>query len=66
MLARREDRTLILTMNRPKVRNALPTEMLVAMADQLAKAEADDGIGSILLTGAEGDVLRRGRRRSHG
>jgi 2-(1,2-epoxy-1,2-dihydrophenyl)acetyl-CoA isomerase len=42
LLARREDRTLILTMNRPKKRNALSTDMLVAMADQLAKAEADD------------------------
>ncbi len=54
LLAHREDRILILTMNRPKVRNALSTEMLVAMADQLASAEADDTIGCVVLTGADG------------
>lgn len=54
LLAHLQDRTLILTMNRPDVRNALSQDMLDAMAEQLAKAEIDDGIGCIVLTGAAG------------
>lgn len=54
LLARREGRTLMLIMNRPEVRNALSDDMLMAMADQLAIAEADDAIGCVLLTGAQG------------
>ena len=45
---------LVLTMNRPERRNALSREMLEAMADQLARAEADPAIRAVVLTGAGG------------
>ena len=54
LLARREGRVLVLTMNRPAARNALSIPMLDALEDQLARAEADRDVGCIVLTGTEG------------
>jgi len=44
----------ILTMNRPKRRNALSAEMLRAMGEALAVCETDPEVGAIVLTGAGG------------
>ena len=54
LLARVEDRVAILTMNRPKRRNALSGAMIEAMASALAEVEADPDVGCVVLTGAEG------------
>lgn len=54
LLAERDGGILILTMNRPERRNALSTDMLGAMADQLADAELDPEVRVVVLTGAGG------------
>jgi len=42
----------VLTMNRPEKRNALNTALTQALLDALRKADADDAIGCVVLTGA--------------
>lgn len=54
LLAEIEKGILTLTMNRPQARNALSRAMLDAMADELAKAEQDDTVRCVVLTGAGG------------
>jgi 2-(1,2-epoxy-1,2-dihydrophenyl)acetyl-CoA isomerase len=54
LLAEIENGVLTLTMNRPQARNALSRAMLDAMADELAKAEQDDTVRCVVLTGAGG------------
>jgi 2-(1,2-epoxy-1,2-dihydrophenyl)acetyl-CoA isomerase len=54
LLARIEDRVAILTMNRPKRRNALSGAMIGAMGSVLAEVEADPDVGCVVVTGAEG------------
>jgi enoyl-CoA hydratase/carnithine racemase len=44
----------ILRMHRPRARNAMDTAMLMALADALADADADDACRGVLLTGADG------------
>lgn len=51
---RREGATLVLTLNRPEAKNALSLPMLVGLHDGWLEADADDGIRSIVLTGAGG------------
>ncbi|MFI9308747.1 crotonase/enoyl-CoA hydratase family protein [Streptomyces triculaminicus] len=46
--------TLVLTLNRPEARNALSLPMLAALHDGWLLADADDGIRSVVLTGAGG------------
>ncbi|GHG52294.1 crotonase/enoyl-CoA hydratase family protein [Streptomyces griseocarneus] len=46
--------TLVLTLNRPHARNALSLPMLAALHDGWLLADADDGIRSVVLTGAGG------------
>jgi enoyl-CoA hydratase len=41
-----------ITLNRPRVRNALNAELLIALSHALREAEADAGIRAIILTGA--------------
>lgn len=45
---------MVLTMNRPERRNALSREMVEALIACLDRAEADDAVRAILLTGAGG------------
>ncbi|QDC37755.1 enoyl-CoA hydratase-related protein [Sphingobium fuliginis] len=52
LLAGFSDGVFILTMNRPEARNALTFEMLDAMSEQLARAEADKNVRCVILTGA--------------
>ncbi len=54
LLASVEDRVAVLTMNRPKRRNALSAEMLAGLALALHDAETASDVRSIVLTGAEG------------
>ena len=49
-----EGRVATFTMNRPERRNALTGTMLEAMLDGFARVAADDDIGVVVLTGAEG------------
>ncbi len=42
----------ILTMNRPEKRNALNSELTQALLDAIRKADAEDTVGCIVLTGA--------------
>ncbi|MFG3492126.1 crotonase/enoyl-CoA hydratase family protein [Streptomyces sp. NPDC047972] len=51
---RREGATLVLTLNRPEAKNALSLPMLVGLHDGWLEADADDGIRSVVLTGAGG------------
>lgn len=46
------DRVLIMTIDRPQVRNALDPATLVAIAEALDSATSDDGVGAAVLTGA--------------
>ncbi|MEU3903448.1 crotonase/enoyl-CoA hydratase family protein [Streptomyces goshikiensis] len=51
----RRGATLVLTMNRPEAKNALSLSLLVGLYDGWLEADADDGIRSVVLTGAGGD-----------
>jgi len=42
----------ILTLNRPEKRNALNTDLTRSLLDGLTKADADDAVGCVVLTGA--------------
>ncbi|HUH41329.1 MAG TPA: enoyl-CoA hydratase-related protein, partial [Castellaniella sp.] len=46
-------RVAILTLNRPKVMNALNNEVIAELATAIRGFEADDGIGAMVLTGNE-------------
>ncbi len=52
LLANLDEGVLTLSMNRPEARNAMSTEMNVALGVQLAKAELDPQVRCIVLTGA--------------
>jgi enoyl-CoA hydratase len=53
LLVDRDGRTAIITLNRPQQRNALSTEVLRALRDAMAAAEADDAVDVVILTGAD-------------
>jgi enoyl-CoA hydratase/carnithine racemase len=42
----------ILTLNRPEKRNALDTDLTRSLLEELRKADADDSVGCVVLTGA--------------
>ncbi|HEY7804147.1 MAG TPA: enoyl-CoA hydratase-related protein, partial [Orrella sp.] len=48
-----EGRVAILTLNRPKALNALNDALMDELGAALAKLDADDEIGAIVLTGSE-------------
>lgn len=49
-----EGHTLVVTMNRPEARNALSGEMLEIMGSAWERANADDDVRVVILTGAGG------------
>ncbi|ABP55084.1 crotonase/enoyl-CoA hydratase family protein [Salinispora tropica] len=53
-LVEQRGQILIVTMNRPRVRNALSTEMLAIMRDAWDRADSDPEIRACVLTGAGG------------
>ncbi len=54
-LVERDGHTLIVTMNRPEVRNALSGEMMQIMSEAWDEVNADPDIRAAILTGAGGD-----------
>lgn len=52
LLAALEGGVLTLTLNRPEARNAMSAAMNAALGEQLARAELDDEVKCIVLTGA--------------
>ncbi|WP_460793551.1 crotonase/enoyl-CoA hydratase family protein [Nocardioides pacificus] len=48
------DHKLVVTMNRPEARNALSSEMLAIMSDAWDRANTDDDVRVVILTGAGG------------
>ena len=54
LTVRRENATLVLTLNRPEAKNALSLPMLVGLYDGWVEADEDDTVRSIVLTGAGG------------
>lgn len=52
LLATLDDGVLILTLNRPEARNAMSAAMNAALSEQLARAELDNDVKVIVLTGA--------------
>jgi enoyl-CoA hydratase/carnithine racemase len=53
--ASRNDATLILTFANPGQRNAVDSNVLAAAIETLSKAERDDSVRALVLTGAEHD-----------
>ncbi len=53
ILAEKDGRVGILTLNRPQALNAFSDQLMDEVTDALKKFEADDGIGCIVLTGSE-------------
>jgi len=51
LLTERADGVLVLTLNRPEVRNALNPELKDALNDAMRGAEADPGVRTVVLTG---------------
>ena len=51
LLYTQQDGVAIITLNRPKVYNALSAALTKAIIDALKKASADDEIKAIVLTG---------------
>jgi len=47
------NKVLILTLNRPKALNALSSSMFSALNEELAKADDDDSVKAIVVTGSE-------------
>jgi enoyl-CoA hydratase/carnithine racemase len=54
VLTRDEDRVRIITLNRPRVRNAFDLALRAEVATALEAAEADDSVRALVLTGAGG------------
>ena len=52
VLTERRGRVLLVTLNRPKVLNALNTQLSHELIDALTKADRDDGVGCIVITGS--------------
>lgn len=51
---KRDERTLLVTLNRPEARNALTRGVLEAVTAALVAADQDDGVRCVVLTGAGG------------
>ena len=48
-----DDHIATVTLNRPDARNALSSEVLTLLPDLISRAEADDGVDVLILTGAD-------------
>ncbi len=51
ILIERDEGVGVVTMNRPRVLNALSPELVAEMTEALAAFDADDGVGAMVLTG---------------
>ncbi len=52
ILTDQKGRALLVTLNRPKALNALNTQLSHELIDALTKADEDDGVGCIVITGS--------------
>jgi crotonobetainyl-CoA hydratase len=52
VLTRRHEHVLVITLNRPKARNAVNLAVTLGLGDALEEAERDRGIWAVVLTGA--------------
>jgi enoyl-CoA hydratase len=52
VLIDQRDAVLVITINRPEVRNALDAETMAGIGEALVAAETDDSVGAVVLTGA--------------
>ena len=52
ILTEQRDRVLLITLNRPNALNALNTQLSHELIDALTKADRDDGVGCIVITGS--------------
>src|SRR5690606_3661754 len=52
VLLRRQEHTLIITLNRPEARNAVDAPTATAVGDALAAAQRDSDIRVVVITGA--------------
>ena len=59
ILKKIEDHVLIITLNRPKQKNAFNTEMIEAWVESLEEAQRDDNVHVVVITG-EGDAFCSG------
>ena len=53
IIVERQDRVVIVTINRPTARNALNTDIMHAIANELAPLDRDPGVGCFVLTGSD-------------
>ncbi|PTM96183.1 enoyl-CoA hydratase [Mycoplana dimorpha] len=53
IIIERQGRVVIVTLNRPAARNALNSEVMVAMANELAPLDRDPGVGCFVIRGSE-------------
>ena len=60
LLSERDDRVLVLTIDRPDVRNALDPATLDGIAAALTDAALDPSIGAAVLTGSGHDSFSSG------
>jgi enoyl-CoA hydratase len=52
LLTEIQGRVLTLTLNRPQARNALNNALLEQLAAELEKAQGDEGVGAVVITGS--------------
>ena len=53
IIIERQDRVVIVTLNRPAARNALNSAVMLALADDLAPLDRDPGVGCFVIRGSE-------------
>lgn len=54
VLTERRDRVLVITLNRPKAKNAVNTALAQGLANAIEELDGDDGLTAGVLTGADG------------
>lgn len=64
VLAERQGPVLVLTLNRPKALNALSSPLFEQLNGEFAKAQVDDDVRAVVLTGGEKNFAGESRRRS--
>ena len=60
LLVEIEDRVMVITMNRPEVLNAMNHKLDEELYDAVMAANADDGVGCIVITGADNRAFSAG------
>ena len=53
LVVERADGVAVVTLNRPRRRNALTSSLILALRAAMAEADADETVGAVILTGAD-------------